>query len=80
MNEQVLTGWLCMIRLNFEGERSPFVPTRVQEALTARGWLDVESEAGWDGEHNSSITDAGYAITDLNGAEWGIDTIPELSQ
>lgn len=75
LSDHVLIGWLCMIRLNWDAEIPAFTPTVVQRALVAKGWLEIDDEADWQGNHQARWTDAGLAVSDLGGPEWGIETL-----
>ena len=75
-----LIGWIVMVRLAFDGDRDPFLPTIVQRHLVERGWLEIDPEPQWNGHKQAHITDAGLAVTDLHGPEWGIDTMPETNE
>lgn len=75
--EDRLIGWACMIRLAFDAGEKPFLPICVQDQLVTRGWMEIEYEPDWQGNKNASFTEAGWTITDLHAAEWGIDAMPE---
>ncbi len=78
----VLEGWVCILRLNINSCADPifFTPNCIHEALSKDGWVEIDPEADWDGSHNVHITDAGMAVADLCGAEWGIDVIPDVAE
>lgn len=80
MDDAKLIGWLCMMRLHWSADRPAQMPSCVSKALAAKGWITVSSDVDWEGDHSATITDAGWAITDLHGADWGIDTIPSESE
>lgn len=73
MNDERLIAWLCVYRLQMDDDDDEHVqfsvPTAVHIALKERGWIDDKD----------SFTKAGLAVTDLHGADWGIDTIPETA-
>lgn len=76
MNEDRLVGWLCMWRLQHGSANDGNIdmPSAVMQGLADRGWVEFGPE-----EHDGKIariTEAGAAITDLHGPDWGIDTIP----
>jgi hypothetical protein len=79
--DEMLIGWLCILRHNFDNEFSMTVPDYVSDALISRGWLVKEDDAAdWDGKWNAHITDAGIAITDINAADWCIGTALEVTE
>lgn len=78
--EDKLIGWLCFLRLTWGEDQVPAVPDNVSDSLIARGWITKQEDPDWQGRHEGRITDAGWAITDLHGADWGIDTIPSESE
>lgn len=75
VSENNLIGWLCMIRHAMSNDEACFVPTSVLRQLAERGWLETDPERDWDGKHHAHVTDAGCAVSDLNGPEWGIEPV-----
>jgi hypothetical protein len=78
-DDQHLIAWLCIMEYNFTQDDDPsfHIPSNVRDALEERGWVYVESEEDWQGLRNAVLTDAGRAVIDLNGAEWGLETLSE---
>jgi hypothetical protein len=80
ISDNALVGWLCFFRLqNGKEVARTYLPIEVQEALCAKGWLSVDPETDWQGDHGGTITDEGFTMTDLYGPEWGIEVLPETS-
>lgn len=75
--EHVLIGWLCFLVNNYDEDLTVALPFAVRDALKDRGWFAQDAELDWKGQRPGWITPAGRAVFDLNGADWGIDTIPE---
>lgn len=76
MNDEKLIGWLVAIRWQWVQSGTAHVPTRVMDALVARGWIGKPDAPDWQGHQPCGMTQAGGATYDLNAPEWGIDTIP----
>lgn len=76
MNEDRLIGWLVFIRLQWDDDKIPSVPTVVQDALAARGWFTCGEDPELGASKRGHITDAGITKADLEAPEWGIDPIP----
>lgn len=81
VTEDRLIGWLVFYRLQCDlDDPRTQMPTAVQEALVEKGWLEMGAERNWNGTRDGHITDAGIAVTDLAGPEWGVDSIPSLEE
>lgn len=76
MNDQVLTGWVCVIWHQQAFDTPLHVPYVIRDALISRGWFQYE--IGWDGVQVGGVTEAGETVAELNGAEWGIDTLSNV--
>ncbi|MHC5022026.1 MAG: hypothetical protein ACYTGX_18355 [Planctomycetota bacterium] len=72
ISDERLIGWLCIMRLNWDGGVQFQMPHEVRAELTRRGWISSAEEPDWDGAYESSLTNDGVALCDLNAAEWGI--------
>lgn len=68
--DQVLTGWLVFIRLQWGAERKPFVPPEVTSSLIEKGWLELAGQ-------NLSVTRSGCVHSDLEAPTWGVNPIPQ---
>ena len=73
ISETVLVAWLCILRHNFDHDFPLNIPNGISEALVDAGWIVFPDEPDWDGKHETFITEAGYAVSDLNCADWGIE-------
>jgi hypothetical protein len=75
--DEMLTGWLVFIRMQFGEDRVPMVPTPITRELVARGWLiDRGVAESWNEDeevHDGTVSSAGLALTDLAGPEWGVE-------
>lgn len=78
ISEDKLIGWLVFYRhQSINDVERVSIPTHISGAFVERGWITVEDEPDWEGDHGAKFTPAGLAVTDLNAAEYGIDAIPE---
>jgi hypothetical protein len=77
LSDQVLIGWLVMMRHAYENDVSAILPPLVIAELQMRGWLAPFEGTDWDGKTFCDITPAGEALIDLNGAEYGMQTLEE---
>lgn len=81
MNDEKLIGWLCFMRHQWSnGIERGVLPTCVHTEFVKRGWLEIGDDVDWEGDRRGHITDAGLALCDLYGPDWGINTIPEESE
>lgn len=76
--EEKLVGWLCFWRLQ-HGSRNDgicCIPGHVWRAWEQRGWitLDVQNPDEY-GYLPANITERGKMVTDLNAADWGIESL-----
>lgn len=77
MRDQALIAWLCFIYENIPPGRPICIPVVVDDALRGRGWL-VSGDGDWRGS-GIHITEAGQAMVDLYGPEYGV-TSRELAE
>lgn len=75
--EDRLIAWLCIMHWQWTNDTPLHMPGEVHEALVARGWYTYNPEPDWDGHHFANVTPAGRAVIDLNGPEWGLNTLQE---
>ncbi len=81
ISDDKLIAWLMVMQYQFAQEAESFhVPESVRLALIERGWCRVGDEMDWKGRQDIELTEAGMAVRDLHGPEWGLDTIPEESE
>jgi hypothetical protein len=73
--DEMLTGWLVLSRMQFWNDNRCVVPPAITDALKERGWIEVDDEPEFDGNHNVRITDLGCKVSDLAAADWGIDAV-----
>lgn len=72
--DEVLTVWLVMMDYQFVSQDDPsfYTPNHIQAALIEKGWL-VQGPENWKGQTEVDITEAGNAVVDLHGADFGLD-------
>jgi len=75
ISEEHLIGWLCMTRFNWASGHTIDAPAEVDAEMVRLGWMTIEPEADWDGNHFANLTDKGRAVCDLYAAEWGIESL-----
>lgn len=75
--EANLVGWMCMVHNQWTHDIPCFIPEEIGKALMSKGWIAVEPKDDWDGKRPTKVLPAGALVIDLNGPDWGIQTIPE---
>lgn len=80
LSDEKLIAWLCFMRLQWGQDFVPAIPPDVTDALISRGWFVQRSDLDWNGERDGTLTDAGVAMADIHGPDWGIKTIPQESE
>lgn len=77
ITEDRLIGWLCIARHQWSNGAECILPAGVLHTLVERGWLRHCDGSDGCTNWNAHMTDQGYAITDLDAADWGINSLPE---
>lgn len=75
-----LIGWLCFLRHQWSNGVTCMVPNEISAEFISRGWVDNEPGQEDDGCYTSTLTELGTFLSDVNAAEWGINSIPEESE
>lgn len=76
-DHEKLAGWLCMWRLQHGSSNGGVccIPAFVRREWRRLGWVEFDGKPDEDGLLGCALTDAGKAVTDLHGPDWGIDPL-----
>ena len=77
ISDDKLIAWLCITEHQYACGANINIPVEVIAGLEARGWARQDKEPDWKGAHDLYITAAGQSLIDINGADYGVATIPE---
>jgi len=82
MKDYVVAGWMVFVRLQISRGVPCNMPATVREELRRRKLLKVTPVDKDDPNQGfiTSMTRRGVALTDLEGPEWGVNSIPQAQE